>query len=255
MLTLDATCTGCKGLGEIPEGYAPVALLPDSDSAWDPKALHPNTKIDPSRDAEVVTCQHCNGLKAADGFTYSRYRDNYTPYGDPYKSASTLKAALTRGKAKRCKRCQGIGREVHVPTIRECYTCRGRGTVLTFNADVDPIIPTEVNLTENASKDFMAAWWETATVVVVRQPRNLSWGEANMGLLGFYSIVDYGRSWDSSDDAIIAEVKENLIGGIRGEQFCKFTDRNTRRVGNILSIMVTRNGYTPMVSEGLSVVA
>lgn len=247
MLTLDSTCTSCDGKGESAGGYVPVPMLADL-SSWDTTALHPNVKLDPTEDHEVVTCSHCNGLKASDGFAYSRYRDNYTPYGDPYKSASTLKAALTRGKATRCKRCRGIGVEAHLPVMRECYTCRGRGTVLTYNADVDPIVPAEVGLTENASPAFMAAWWDSATVVVVRQQRNLTWGEANMGLVGFYSSVDYGRAWNSTDETIIAAVKEHIVGR-HGEQFCKFTDRDTRRVGSFLLIMVTRQGYTPVVTD------
>lgn len=246
MITLDSTCGTCEGKGKYPQGCEIVPMLPDL-SSWDPAALRPDTELDLTQDHTVKPCRYCNGVKGPDGRSYARYRNPSDDYPQPYKSASTLKAAVTSGKARVCHRCRGLGVMAWLPVIRACYTCSGRGTRPTWNPDIDPVLPPEVSGNESPTQEFLNGWLRTATVLVVRENRGATWNELHLGLGSLYSLTDYGESWASSDEQVLAGVVESLRKS--PPSFNKLTDRDTRRMGNLLLIRVTRMGCVPTIGD------
>lgn len=79
---------------------------------------------------------------------------------------------------------------------------------------------------------------------VVRQDRSASWNESFLGLGCLFSVVDYGRAWESSD----AEVMERVRDGCDHVQACKIVqvDREamTLPVVPLLAVIVSRGGYS-----------
>jgi hypothetical protein len=244
MLEISTPCGPCDATGWQPSGYTMWRL--DTEGAF--VAVYTDIeRPDPNAEPAVVTCTNCNGL-AVDGLSRARYHSPYSDYGDPYKTLSTLKAAHTKGKATVCKRCAGVGQVVHAPVLRPCYRCDGAGKTLTWNADVDPIAPEAADLCNGASPEFMADWLHTAQIVVVREDRGATWGEAHLGLGSMYSAVDYGRTRGWTDQQFADRVREELTTTCR-PQLIKMTDTETRRVGNTLLITVRNDGYSVSVAD------
>jgi hypothetical protein len=234
MLELTEPCTSCAGSGK--EESRELSPLDDDRN---PTKIPDN--VDPTRDHELETCSDCNGLK------FSRYRDAYTTYGSPYKSPSTLKAAITAGKAKKCKRCEGRGETAWMPTLKDCYPCSGQGNRPTWDPS-RPILPPNVSDCDNATDAFMEAWLQTITITVVKDSRNMTWGESFLGIMGLGSCTDYGRTWEMDTDQVI----DHVLGGsssLRRPQFIKMLDRKSRMFGPALIIDVTRQGYTLLVAN------
>lgn len=246
MLEITTPCDRCDTTGRQPQGIVRQPLGPDGGFDLSVFGDEHRQWLDTERDGEVVTCWTCMGI-AVDGVSYARYRDRFTPFGDAYKSVATLKAAVTKGKATVCKDCKGHGSEWHLPVLRECFACKGVGHRPTWNADVDPVLPLHVSHCDHATTEFITGWLDTAQIVVDRQNRDATWGEYNLGTGGMFSLTDYGDAWDSPDGEVIEAVKANLIH--HPPQFLHMINRETRRFGNTLVIVLTRMGYTPRVAD------
>lgn len=192
-------------------------------------------ELDPTREPEEVTrCYKCKG------FGYVKM-DGYNGFANE----QTFLRAEKAGKVKGCGVCLMSGWTQYVPVLEECYSCKGRGLRPTWDSS-RPILPPEVSDCDNATPEFMRGWLESVTITVNRSGRGLSWGEAHLGLAGFGSCVDYGRSWESDDDTLIDEVVESIT---KGEQYIKFIDKRTRIFAPALIIDVTRNGYTILAAN------
>jgi hypothetical protein len=246
MLQITTPCDRCDTKGRANQGIVRQPLGPDGGFDLSVFGDERGQWLDVEQDGEVVTCWTCKGI-AVNGVTYARYRDRFTPYGDAYKSVTTLKAAITKGKATVCKDCKGQGKEWHLPVLRTCYSCSGAGHRPTWNADVDPVLPLHVSHCDNATKEFITGWLATAQIVVAREDRGVTWGEYHLGTGGLFSLTDYGTAWNSSDEEVIEAVKANIIDS--PPQFINMLDRETRRFGNTLVIALHRQGYTPRVAD------
>lgn len=235
MLPVTDPCEDCAGTGHNPHSQRAIPL----DDDGEPRLDRLGYEVDTSRQPEGVTeCPHCRG-------------HGWLGRNGAYRSPAALKAARTKGTAKVCDQygvgCLGKGTVVYMPILEDCYSCKGAGARPAWDV-TRPILPPHVSDCDTATDAFIDAWLADATITVARSGRGLSWGEAHLGFMGLGSCVDYGRSWDQTDDQII----DNVVDGsfLRHTQFIKMIDRRTRVVGTVLLIEVTRNGYTVMVVGG-----
>lgn len=244
MLSITTDCQPCNTTGWTAQGR--ITWKIDEGGSFTP-VYSDGVRPDPDDEPQIVTCDDCKGL-AIDGLSRSRYHNEWSDYGTAYKSPSSLKAAHTKGKATVCKQCSGRGKVVHAPVLRPCHDCDGRGKVLTWDADVDPILPDEVDRCDNASAEFMADWLHTAQVAVVREDRGATWNEHHLGLGSIYGVTDYGARRDWTDQQYADEVREALATRSR-PQFIKMIDADTRRFGNTVLITVRNDGHSVKVAD------
>jgi hypothetical protein len=229
MLERKTVCHSCEGTA-TQEGHSTCQV----DDLRNPIIkLDVQERVDPTRELEYDKCYRCAGTKYQKRNGYGHYR---TP--------SSLKAAITRGNAVTCQVCDGRGEMCHVPTMDPCRQCDGTGATLTWDA-TRPVLPHTVDRCSTATRDFMQAWLEDITITVVRDTVGMSWGEAHLGFAGLGSRVDYGRSWQASDDEIIQDVIDAFV--LSGVQYTKLIDPHTHVFGVALVIRVTPQGVTPLV--------
>lgn len=231
MLPITTDCTSCDGTGHEPGAVRAVPVIHGIPAKGE--CQYP---IDDTREPEKPQrCWNCTG------FGYVRM-DGY----NGFKTEATFIRAKNAGKVKGCGTCLMSGWTQHLPVLKDCYTCKGRGKRPTWDP-TRPILPPEVSDCDDASPEFMQGWLESVTITVNRSGRSLSWGEAHLGLVGMGSCVDYGRTWDANDDdTLIEEVVERIS---TGEQYIHMIDRRTRVFGPALIIDVTRNGYSIYVAN------
>lgn len=232
MLELTTDCDRCDGTGFETGAVNLFPCTTDDVPLTEEAVMSRGLKVDESRldEAEPATeCYKCHG-------------HGYVKMGgyDGFKTQATFERAMKSGKVKKCNVCLTSGRTQYLPVLRECYTCKGKGKRPTWDAS-RPILPPEVERCDSATPEFMQGWLESITITVNRGRSGLTWGEAYLGLAGFGSCVDYGRSWQSDDDSIIDEVVERISSG---EQYIKFMDSRTRIFAPALIIDVTPNGYS-----------
>lgn len=229
-------CPKCDGTGRTVQGITHFQITPEGV----PAVAKRGKGTTPVGEPRVVTCWTCRGLKAADGKTYARYRDSYTSFGEPYKNASTLKAAITRGKAVVCKECAGVGQMREFDSEIDCYDCNGRGETVTAFEPGD-VMPGWLKLDRHPTGEGLAAYAANVTVQVEFYGDGvLTTGASLLGLGTVYSVTDYGRALEERDEAgLTARVRESLG---KHTQWTKFVSEG-RVVADIVRVVVTRNGY------------
>jgi hypothetical protein len=125
-----------------------------------------------------------------------------------------------RGKDRGCKKCYGFTTEPDFVNLIVCPTCQGEDRIAEI--DTDPL----------ADEDFRSLPFR-----VVREDRGSTWLEEYLPLGSCWSSIDYGRSWQLSDEELIAQVK----AAASNVQACKVS-RDGRLCDEVL-IILHRQGY------------
>ena len=156
-----------------------------------------------------------------------------------------------------CPKCHGTGKRGS-GRCRECndrdgYYPRGRrpGSVVDYRT-VASTVPCG-----SCGGDYAGADSETfcdhapdsvvsgLPLLVVRQDRGSSWNEEYLGHGCLWSSVDYGAAWSTSDEDVLARVRESLYGVQAVKMVSKYGREDLRaRVCDYLAVIVTRNGYS-----------
>jgi hypothetical protein len=222
-------CETCEGSRKTPtQRRAPVI-----DGRADLGRMESNLELDPSRPVgEAETCGSCagHGVRRADG------------YGT-YRTAKAAQTGRSTGKATPCRPCAGTGTVAWAPVFEDCHSCRGTGEQPVWDP-ARPYLPEDVEWTRSMPDDVVRAWAADVEIVVVRRAGNLSWGAANLGLGGIWSSTDYGEMAARSDEQVVTSVREQLAR--HHMQWCKVTDRATRRVATVVAVEIRANGYQPV---------
>lgn len=141
-------------------------------------------------------------------------------------------------KYKTCEKCKGRGRRGN----GNCRNCHGSGTVRYFDHD-DRIT---CHVCKGEYKDFNPENWTDDVdvsflpVEVLRTERVQDWVESHIGA-GVYTIIDYGRHKQLSDEEIIAPVRKEL----KSVQACKVVNnKEEMRLCNKIVIITASGGYS-----------
>ncbi len=131
------------------------------------------------------------------------------------------------GKGKRggkggCRPCYGMGHKWDHDNPVVCPACQGAYAGHEEETRYDSLPDSE---------------WQALPFRVIRQNRGMTLNEQHLGAGTVYSCVDYGRSWATADDAIIAEARAH-----RSVQACKVT-LDSGEVCREVVIQVTPGGY------------
>ena len=137
-----------------------------------------------------------------------------------------------RGKARGCRNCYGSGRAWDHETRQPCSSCGGNY----IGADRE-------DFCDSAPVDAVLS----LPLSIVRIGRANTWNENYLGIGTLWSCTDYGRTAESDDDAILADIRGKLATD--RTQATKIVhpyerDAQTATLVDSLVIVVTRNGYS-----------
>lgn len=239
-LPLTITCPNCEGSMLEPQHDA-VPCQPDGTIVGEHDFIEA-----PGSERSVETCWTCKGFKVT-----SRASGSY------YKTAATAQRAIEGKKARGCTTCHGTGHKLRLMVMRKCYTCSGVGEVPLYQpggvlgeqwSRCDSMVP------------VVADVFAHTVNLHVSLKSSLTWGEANLGLDGVCTIVDYGDRWKAARARLMAQpdpehadldvVFEPLKAEVREKlaqdriQWIKVIDRETRAMAADLVIFLTKNGYS-----------
>ena len=131
-----------------------------------------------------------------------------------------------RGGKGQCKKCYGSGREYdHVNKIT-CPDCNGVNSHACEPATRYDSMPESV--------------WQSLEFRVFRSQRPQTWVEAYLAIGCVYSVTDYGRHQQMTDEQLIETVRTST-----GHQACKVTNLDGT-VAKYIGIFTSDNGYTPI---------
>lgn len=181
---------------------------------------------------EIVRCFTCRGHRVVSGSTSSGY-----------KTAENAERAIASRTAVACPFCK-TGWKRRIETLRTCFTCSGTGVQPVWSGG--DILPEWVGRTDNMSRASSAAFAADVKIVVDRG-HQLTWGESFLGLGSLWTTTDYGRGWESTDEAVIAGVRERLLTD--RTQWCKVIDRDSRVIADTLVIGLSLNGYAVRAAD------
>lgn len=148
----------------------------------------------------------------------------------------TCKCYCTDGKTRVGIRCKNDGRKQRG---KPCELCGSKSKNHNMSYEyVTCSYCAGVGTRPETIYDYMPnSMWQSLNVVVKRLDAKLSPYERVLGA-GVYSCVDYGRSWSTTDDALIAEVRAST-----GHQACKIVTQEGRLLTTIC-IVVRKDGYS-----------
>lgn len=234
MAVVFAECGSCHG------GTTSVGSYQEAPVVEGSVIFKPEWDLDALVDQEIGVCSDCQGRKGPDGVAYSRY-ERFSSFGKPYASTATLKAALTRGKAVRCKQCLGTGSTARLQFLTECYTCTGTGRRVASFAPGDRL-PDDVNLYGDpiSVKD-----WADAVEIVPLASKAMSWGDMNLGLGNVITIGDHGTmarlAATEGPGAAVAKARESLAK--HTTQWLNYADKESRIIAERLVLVVSPQGW------------
>lgn len=157
---------------------------------------------------------------------------------------------MTDIRYRSCTRCNGTGRNAEAPDpTTSCWGCWGEPDRIPAN--IPTVLPPkdEFRDTGNIPRELLRELADSFGYIVIREDRPGTWSEYNLGTGGIWSSTDYGRAWEATDDAILAnDVYEKIA--TQGAQWCKFYDRESRKKAELIVIRLHRHGYVPMAVLG-----
>lgn len=198
---------------------------------------------------KIEVCPTCEGTKVVPHPNAGEVRACFSCNGFGLRNNRTLRAyatlALAKRYGRRCGSCGGSG-EFTWPLTEDCRTCDRTGAVVTdaHPGDTLPDVIGRCDSIPDAVSATLAAEWN---VVVVREDRRQSWGEAFLGLGSVWSCTDYGARWLAEDDSILAgDVRRELAGG--RTQWIKIITE-ARVIVPTIVVRLTRGGYSVVGAE------
>ncbi len=132
-----------------------------------------------------------------------------------------------RGKEGGCKECYGSKTRPDFVNLITCDYCEGAGVVAETECD-----------------NIGSADYQAIPVQVVREDRGSTWAEEYLPFGCVYSVIDYGRSWPLTDEAII----EKMHAEANYVQVCKVS--RDLVIADAILILVHRQGYTVKAAFG-----
>ena len=133
-----------------------------------------------------------------------------------------------RGGKGKCRPCYGTGNRWDHEDRSTCPKCEGQ-----YEAHDD----------EGICDTIGEEWIGMVRWEVLRVDRAIGFGQVQslVGVAGsLYTVVDYGRSTDTSDEALVASAKD----GARRTQAVKVVRGSDMRLCDGIAIVVVANGYT-----------
>lgn len=196
---------------------------------------------------KIETCSTCSGTGDAPhpDAGVSRVCWACNGFGKRGRQGAYKTAALARRYGRTCTVCDGTGVTVW-PDTTPCYDCSHSGTVV-LDAHPGEVLPDAVGRCDSipdAVSATLAAEWN---VVVVREDRRQSWGEAFLGLGSVWSCTDYGTAWAATDDTVLAEKVRGELATGRVQWIKIITE--ARVIVPTIVVRLTRGGYSVVGAE------
>jgi hypothetical protein len=164
---------------------------------------------------------------------------------------------IDRFEAKLCPKCKGTGKRGN-GRCRECNARDGYwsnsfprtpGYVADYSKFSVKVCShcngawhnfDDENLTDNLDADIL----REIPIRVVRKPnRPITFNESHLGFGTVYSIVDYGRSRDWTDEQYAEAVRKDM-DGFASSQACKYADRKTMRLCDEIVVVTSDQGFS-----------
>lgn len=226
-LTIGEPCHG-ESVTEHGKEFAMIIEETCTECSGDGTTEHPNPG--------PVACYACNGHGIISAATGRAFKSQKTADDARRRQDMSTRKRVIR----KCWSCEGSGFKTN-PARQHCYGCHGHGKVITWATPGD-VLPEWVGITDHVSREAAHAWADAVTVDIQRHDgTSLTWGASTLGIGTVYACTDYGRAWEANDsEALRARVREGMRGSL---QWCKITDRETRRIADYVAVHVTSNGY------------
>lgn len=179
---------------------------------------------------EPKDCTTCDDERTPEGKIIALFEYNLCP-----KCKGTGKRG--NGRCRECNDRNGYYSRVaprrpgYVPDysriadIETCPTCGG-----------NPHNAMQENLTDRIDLDIIRA---LPFEVLHADARRQTFNEAYLGIGTVYSVTDYGRYRNETDEQIIEHVKSGL-----NPQACNYADRETHELCKKIVILTSNNGYS-----------
>jgi len=171
----------------------------------------------------------------------------------PYPTERAAERARGRGTTRPCIWCEGSGLAGWVAVWQPCTDCQGRGRVLGWMGDVDPVVPDGVDLEQPVGEHFMRGWLATVSWTVVHQapPRGRKaraytgsgeWARERLtySIASLVSVWAPDAGWETAtDQALIGCARSLLAARSRPLTISRLTSlRAVKRVSTRLQVEV-----------------
>lgn len=186
----------------------------------------------------VDPCYNCKG--------YGVMTKNHTTY----KSEALAKKGIEKRTARFCTTCQRKGKFLWIPTETDCFGCNATGKTAKWVEGNTHIHPEVSYINTNITPEFYKEWIKSMAFVLIVDDK-WTWGDMHLGLGGLFSCTDYG----TFAKMVIADGEQEALRWLRNDllerrgsmiSFNKCSNKETRRIANVMAVRVTHMGYQPI---------